>query len=180
MGNLRTATVAAVTLAVAAFMPASAQDTTPPSLPGGASALQETFADWQVACAAVQAGRNCAMSQVQSQQNGQRILAIELQAGEDGGATGLLILPFGLALEAGATLTIDSNPPIASLRFSTCLPAGCLLPVTFSAADIAALEAASTITANASSLDATQPLSLPISLKGFTAAYARLDELANG
>lgn len=179
MGHLCTATVAAL-FAMAAIMPTSAQETPPSSLPGGASALQETFADWQVVCAAVETGRSCAMSQVQAQQNGQRVLAIELQPGKDGGATGVLILPFGLALEAGATLTIDSNPPLASLRFATCLPAGCLMPLSFSAADIAALEAATTMTANASSMDAGQPVSLAVSLKGFTAAYARLGQLANG
>ncbi|MBN9047563.1 MAG: invasion associated locus B family protein [Rhizobiales bacterium] len=51
-----------------------------PFLPGGASSLQETYQDWQVACRIANGTRLCAISQQQTQQNGQRVLAIELAA----------------------------------------------------------------------------------------------------
>lgn len=45
----------------------------------------------------------CAISQTRAQQNGQRLLAIELNAPGGDGATGTLVLPFGLALDSGVT-----------------------------------------------------------------------------
>lgn len=51
----------------------------------------------------------------------------------DGSLASTLILPFGLLLEAGATLQDDDGQPLEPLRFSTCLPAGCVVPL--SAAD---------------------------------------------
>jgi len=73
--------VLAIAGAIAPLAPALAQDA--PSLPGGASSLQETFGDWRVACWVTDASRNCALSQQQARQNGQRVLAIELRACAD-------------------------------------------------------------------------------------------------
>ncbi|MBP1848072.1 invasion protein IalB [Rhizobium petrolearium] len=150
------------------------------TLPGGASSLQETYQDWRVACGVAQSGKVCSMSQVQQQQNGQRILAIELQPSKDGSVTGVLAMPFGLQLDAGANLKIDNNPPLPNLRFSTCVPAGCLLPVNFSAANVATLKTAATLNITAISLEASQPVNLSVSLKGFAAALERLNQLLKG
>src|SRR5262245_5086988 len=90
------------------------------TLPGGASSLQETYQDWSLACQGSPKAV-CAVSQQQTQQNGQRVLAVELRKGADGGVSGNLVLPFGLLLDAGATLQIDDGQPRAPLRFSTCL-----------------------------------------------------------
>jgi invasion protein IalB len=79
---------------------ASAQENT---LPGGASSLQETYQDWGLARQSTPKVV-CAVSQQQSQQNGQRVLAIELRRGETDAVAGNLVLPFGLLLDAGATL----------------------------------------------------------------------------
>lgn len=49
-------------------------------LPGGASSLNETYEDWRIACARQGNRKRCVLSQVQTQQNGQRVLAIELNA----------------------------------------------------------------------------------------------------
>lgn len=95
-----------------------------PSLPGGASSLQDTFGDWRVACQIVDTTRRCALSQQQARQDGQRVLAIELQSGPDNTVTGNLILPFGLLLNAGVSLQIDEQSPMDTQFFRTCLPAG--------------------------------------------------------
>ncbi|WP_083222795.1 invasion associated locus B family protein [Ensifer sp. LC163] len=42
--------------------------------------IVETYRDWRVACVQQGTDKQCAMSQVQTQQNGQRVLAIELSA----------------------------------------------------------------------------------------------------
>ena len=108
-------------------------------MPGGASSLQETYDDWQVNCRAVSGAKDCSMIQTQTRQDGQRMLAVELQVKSGGGASGILILPFGLGLDAGAALALDDGPPSAAARFSTCLPAGCVVPLAFDAKMVAAL-----------------------------------------
>jgi hypothetical protein len=40
-------------------------------------------------------------------------------------------MPFGLNLDAGAALKLDGKDLGKGLRFSTCLPQVCLLPVSF-------------------------------------------------
>src|SRR5262245_65857169 len=117
---------------LAALTPAAAQQN---GLPGGASSLQETYQDWSLAC---QGGESvvCAVSQEQTQQNGQRVLAIELRRSKGGALAGNLALPFGLLLDAGATLQIDDGAAFEPLRFETCLPSGCLVPLAFDTAAI--------------------------------------------
>ncbi len=154
---------------------AKAQDVSP--LPGGASSLQETFQDWRVACQVVEAKKLCAISQQQMQQNGQRVLAIELQAGPDGGGRGSLILPFGLLLDAGVALRIDdaSAPPPA--RFRTCLPGGCIVPLTLDAAIMRGMRAGAVLTITGKASDTGQDVVFSASLKGFAAAMDRLEAL---
>ncbi len=145
-------------------------------LPGGASSLQETYDDWQVNCRAVSGAKDCSMIQTQTRQDGQRVLAVELQMKSGGGASGILILPFGLGLDAGAALALDDGPPSAAARFSTCLPAGCVVPLAFDAKMVAALRSAKTVRVLTRRTD-DQEFLLAISLKGFAAALARLGEL---
>jgi len=88
-----------------------------PVLPGGASSLQETYQDWSLTCQSNGSNVVCAISQQQTQQNGQRIVAVQLRHNRNGGLAGTLILPFGLLLEAGATLQVDDGQPLDPLRF---------------------------------------------------------------
>lgn len=146
------------------------------SLPGGASSLQETYQDWSLSCQSAQKVV-CAVSQQQSQQNGQRVLAVELRGGAEGGISGNLVLPFGLLLDSGAVLQIDDGQPRAPLRFSTCVPAGCLVPLTFDAKTIAALRPGTALKIKVQNMD-KQEVTLSISLKGLAAALDRLKALA--
>ena len=163
-----------VCLSVPALGGVTAQDGA--ALPGGASSLQETYQDWLVSC--VQAnGKRCALSQ-RTQQNGQQLVAIELvPAGEGETATGTLVLPFGLALDAGVALQVDDNPAGAPLRFSTCLAGGCLVPLSFDAALLEGLRAGETLKLTSRAADSDRGVPLSISLKGFAAAFDRLSAL---
>ena len=164
---------------------ASGQPAAPPtsSLPGGASSLQENYQDWGVVCAqqpganGQPSGKRCAMTQQQvNQQGGQRILAAELKpAGANVEAT--LFLPFGLALDKGVTLQIDDGQVTQPYRFRTCLPAGCLVQLTFDAGYMTALQKGAALKIKAiADTGAEAPFSL--SLKGFGAASARLTALS--
>jgi len=148
------------------------------TLPGGANSLQEAHGDWRVACALHSGQKQCSVSQqVMDQDSRQRILAIELTASSPGQAEGTLVLPFGLALDKGITLQVDQAAAGPTLRFRTCLPAGCVVAVTFDANGIAALRTGTTLTVKATGED-TQDISLGVSLKGFASALDRIVALA--
>jgi invasion protein IalB len=157
---------------------AFAQDVT---LPGGASSLRESHGDWVVNCAVqAQNGRNvksCALSQEQADSNTrQRVLGIELKAG-DNKAEGILVMPFGLALDQGIAFQIDDSAFSPVQKFRTCLPAGCLVPVSFDARTLAALRKGTALNIKAVA-DGGKETPFTISLKGFPGAYDRTVALA--
>lgn len=166
---------AAMAAFVALSAPAVAQDAAS-TLPGGASSLQETYQDWSLACQGTPKAV-CAVSQQQTQQNGQRLLAMELGKSADGGVSGNLVLPFGLLLDVGATLQVDDGQPRAPLRFVTCLPGGCLVPLSFDAKTVAALRAGTALKIKVKAIDQKE-MTFAVSLKGLAAALDRLKALA--
>lgn len=149
-------------------------------LPGGATSLNETHGDWRVTCATQENVVRCAVSQVQvNNQNRQRVLSVELTAAEGGSsAEGTLVLPFGLALDQGVVLSIDEGEFQPPLRFSTCLPAGCLVPLTFNADAVTAMRAGTALNVKAAANGSGQEVNFSISLAGFTSALARAAELS--
>lgn len=149
-------------------------------MPGGASSLSETHGDWSVSCTAPERNARCAISQTQVQgQNRQRVLTIELSATEGGSAaSGTLVLPFGLNLDQGVVLSIDEGEFLPPLRFSTCLPAGCLVPLTFNQDAVTVMRAGTALKVKVAASDSGQEVNFSISLTGFTSALARAGELA--
>ncbi|QCI69530.1 invasion associated locus B family protein [Phreatobacter stygius] len=143
-----------------------------PSLPGGATSLQESHGDWVVGCAVQGNAKRCGLSQEQTnQQTRQRVLAMEMTPAGDR-IEGLLLLPFGLVLDQGVVLQIDDLPQGQPLRFRTCLPSGCLVPVSFDARQAVALRAGTALKARVLP-EGGQPSVLTISLKGLGPALDR-------
>ena len=152
---------------------------TPSTLPGGASSLQEAFQDWQVSCISQGGVKRCAMSQQQADATSrQRVLAIELSATGTEAASGALVLPFGLSLDAGAGIKVDEGLGVDGLRFRTCLPAGCVVPLTLQQDLLAAMRAGTSLKVTATPADGSRPVEFAISLKGFSAALDRTVALA--
>ena len=154
--------------------------TAPPAgtLPGGASSLQESFEDWQVHCAAQADAKRCTLSQEQANaQTHQRVLAIELGGGNSDKVDGILVLPFGLSLQSGATVQLDDTEVVASLKFRTCLPAGCILPFSFDTKTLAELRKGTALTINAVA-DGGAATNFKVSLKGFSGALDRTASLS--
>jgi invasion protein IalB len=152
----------------------------PETLPGGASSVQETYGSWIVSCRIVDSRKACTLSQVQrNQQTGQRSFAVELKPPRDGKTDGLLVMPFGLALSAGVKLTLDDKPlgPTPT-PFSTCVPDGCLVPVSFPTAATDSIKKAKTLTVSANPLGQGDPLTIAVALDGFAPALARTSDLA--
>ncbi len=152
-----------------------AQAVQPPTpLPGGASSLNETYKDWQVSCTLQGNLKRCSMSQQQvNQQSRQRMLAIEITTVATNKSEGILMLPFGLALDAGVKLQIDDGGTGQPIRFRTCLPAGCLVPLSFDAATVAGLRRATALKVIATA-DGGTATPFSISLQGFGTALDRI------
>jgi len=173
-GNLKAA-IYSLTLALACAPGVSAQEG--PLLPGGASSLTETYGDWHVACQVREAVICCAMSQQQLRQDGQRIVTVELKNAPDDTLAANFVLPFGLQLDAGATLRMDEQPAMAPLRFHTCLPAGCVVQANFDSATVTTLHGGTKLHVTTKTADTEQDFAIAISLNGFTAAFDRLKAL---
>lgn len=158
---------------------AVAQETGPELLPGGASSLTETHGDWTVSCRIAQQEEQpvqlCSLSQQQTDSQRRRTLAIELQPRDDW-IGGVMVLPFGLAVTQKVTLSIDETEQNFELPFSTCLPAGCLVPVTFDAAATKALRQGAALAITATVANGGE-VKLAISLAGLASALDRTREL---
>lgn len=161
-------------------LPAGTSLTPPPAplFPNGATSISETFGDWTVDCRAADGRKACLLSQSQGDnRSGQRVFAIELRGPRDGRSEGTILMPFGLRLENGAVLKLDDKDLGQGVRFSTCIPAGCLLPVSFPTVATDALKTGQRLTVAALSLSTHEAVSFNVSLNGFAAAFARTAQL---
>ena len=187
----RHAVTVAVALVLALGTPAAAQDQqggaakgdravpATVSLPNGATSISETYGDWNLSCAIADNRKNCLFSQLQgNSETGQRVFAIELQPPAGGQTNGVLLLPFGFRLEDGVKLKIDEQALGQGARFSTCVPAGCLAPVSFPTVATDALKRGTSLVVTANPDGGGEPATFIVSLAGFTAAMNRVAELA--
>lgn len=155
---------------------------TPPkpavSLPNGASSINETYGDWNVACRIDNGEKSCVFSQAQGDgKTGQRVFAVELRVPKDGRTDGVLLLPFGLKLDDGVKLKIDEQNLGQGARFSTCYQQGCLVPVSFPTVATDAMMKGTNFVVTASNLDGAEAATFTVSLNGFTAAFKRIVQL---
>ena len=156
--------------------PALAQQAT---LPGGASALNEMHGSWSVNCSLVEAGKSCAFSQTAANpQTGTALMAMELAAPTGNKAEGMLLTAFGLRLDAGIQLGIDGNLLGEAMPFLTCVQTGCLVPLNFDEVSLSAMKVGTKLEVTGVKVDDGQPVTVALSLAGFTAAFDRTAELA--
>lgn len=149
------------------------------TLPNGASSINESYGDWTVDCRIVERQKRCVLSQAQgNKETGQRVFAIELRSPAGGKTEGTVLMPFGLNLDAGALLKLDDKDLGKGLRFSTCGPQGCLLPVSFPTAATDAMRKGTKLVIASLNLSTNEPVTFNVSLDGFGAALARAADLA--
>jgi invasion protein IalB len=176
----------AAAIAIATMTTAQAQQpavhqpaTSAATLPNGASSVNETFGDWTVDCRIVERRKQCLLSQAQgNKETGRRVYAIELNPIVGGKIEGTILMPFGLNLDAGAVLKLDDKDLGKGLRFSTCVPQGCLLPVNFPAAATDAMRKGTKLVVASLNLSSNEAVTFNVSLNGFGPALARTTELA--
>ena len=149
------------------------------SLPGGASALNEAHGSWTVNCTLVEAGKDCAFSQTAGNpQTGSALVGLELAAPSGNKAEGMLLTAFGLRLDAGVQLGIDGQQLGQALPFLTCVQTGCLVPLNLDEVALSAMKVGTVLEVTGVKVDNGQPVTVTLSLAGFTAAYNRTAELA--
>ena len=148
------------------------------TLPNGATAINETYGDWNVDCRIANGQRLCVLLQSQgNSQTGQRVFAIELRTPKDGRAEGTILFPFGMKLESGAVLRLDDKDLGQGLRFSTCMAQGCLLPISFPTVAADAMKSGKALTVAALNLGNNEPVSFNVTLTGFAAALDRIAQI---
>ncbi len=160
---------------------AAAQDAKgdrPSVLPSGASSLTETFDDWIVSCASANGKTQCVASQTQTEhQNGQRVLDISLiPVQQDNVYHGNLILPFGLEFARGVTMQLDDGQIGKPFIFKTCVPTGCIVPMSLDKVAVDAMRKGTILKISAVSID-NQNIPFTVSLKGFGSAFNRASAL---
>lgn len=137
------------------------------------SQLSETYEDWSVTCIEVDGRPRCALSQRQLLKSGQHVLTLELRPGEDASLEGTLVLPFGLNLDQGVSLAVDQATGGKPSRFRTCLPVGCLVPLTLTRATVGLLRSGQALKIGAFASDSEKDVAFSVSLKGFAEAQER-------
>jgi invasion protein IalB len=175
--RLRPETVSACGAIIFSLLSAASAQQQVAALPNGASSLREVYQDWSVACSVRENTKICSLSQDQVQQNGQRLLAVEVQRRTDGSATATLLLPFGILLDSGVTPQIDDQPPLSPLRFRTCQPTGCLAVLSIDPPTLGKMREGSVLKLNVTTAAETQ-LTFPVSLRGLTVALDRMAALS--
>lgn len=180
--------LAALALCLLGGLPAAAQDAE--QVPGTVAAedglvpgdiyLVEQHGDWSRRCIFLPEEPNpCQLYQLLFDQDGNAVAefaAFFIPPTEEGAIAGANIMtPLQTLLPAGLALSVDGGPA-ARYQFLYCEVAGCVARAGFTEAEIDQFKrgtAATVIIVSALSPD--NPIGLPMSLTGFTAAYNALE-----
>ncbi len=165
----------AMCLAWTMATPAFAQEAKPADAKT-AEAKQPEGAPWMVNCSSAGATTDleCQVSQnLTESKTGQRVLTLTVRRqGEKGELALLLALPHGLYLPSGVSYQIDSGEK-ATAAVQTSDQNGAYAVVPLSSALLGALKAGTTLNIGMEALT-RKPLTIPVPLKGFTAAVDKM------
>ncbi|MGU3540302.1 invasion associated locus B family protein [Methylobacterium sp. A54F] len=142
--------------------------------PEGATSLSEVYGDWTVNCARANEAANCMVMQSQGDAKAaRRQFAIELSAPREGRATGLILMPFGLAIEPGVRFKLDEADLGKGAPFSSCSYEGCLVPISFPALATDTMKTAKNLIIQGQKPGGGEPLTITVPLAGFGQAFGR-------
>jgi invasion protein IalB len=176
----RTAPVVVLTIASMVVAVAMAQEAPKPAAPQADSPAMEKPANaWSVNCAS---GANAAAMECQMSQNltesktGQRVLTVTIRKQpKDGALAMLLALPHGLFIPAGATYQIDGGEK-KTVAIQTSDQNGAYAAVPLNADLIKVLKTGTNLNIGMESVT-RNPVTIPVSLNGFTLAIDKLDAI---
>ncbi|MFT8674960.1 MAG: invasion associated locus B family protein [Acetobacter sp.] len=147
------------------------------SLPNGVSALTETYQAWKVMCGAGTKGETCVVSQqVSDSKSHKNVMTIQFHSmGKT--TAGVVVLPLGVRLADGVIIRVDGKTLGKPFMFETCIPAGCLAPLTLDEAALGALQSSKKAEFSFSAATG-QHVALPITVSGLDQAMARMTTLS--
>lgn len=148
--------------------PAAAKPTA--TWPPGALSISESYGDWSLGCTRAPDGAtSCLLTQAQGDnKTGRRQFAIELKTPKDGRSEGLILMPFGLAIDAGVSFKLDEAVLGKGAPFVSCSSDGCLVPISLPtlATDAMRTAKALQVIGQKPGTDEPQPISVPLSTFG--------------
>lgn len=141
----------------------------------GSTYIAKTFDDWSLQCVHTEDGNDpCQMYQLLKDEKGNNVADISLVAltGSAKAVAGATIMtPLETLLTQGLVLKIDTNEP-RSYPFTFCAPVGCFARVGLTAEELATFKKGNKVSMTVVPVAAPDhPVTVAISLKGFTAAY---------
>ena len=148
--------------------------------PAGATTVSESYGDWTMTCVRPADKTACVVAQSQGDsKTGRRRFGIELKSPQDGQSQGVVVMPFGLAIEPGITFKLDEQVLGKGAPYSSCTGEGCLVSISFPTLATDAMRTAKVLTVTgrkttgATGIEAGEPASITVPLVGFSQAFDR-------
>jgi invasion protein IalB len=173
------------TPAAASARAPTAASASPALWPVGATSVSESYGDWTMTCVRPADRTACVVAQSQGDsRTGRRKFGIELKAPQDGQAQGVVVMPFGLAIEPGVTFKLDDQVLGKGAPYSSCTGEGCLVSISLPTLATDAMRSAKALTVTgrkttgATGIEAGEPASITVPLVGFSQAFDRARALS--
>lgn len=148
--------------------------------PVGTRTVSESYGDWTMTCVRPADKTACVVAQSQGDsKTGQRKFGIELKPPRDGQSQGVVVMPFGMAIEPGITFKLDDQTLGKGAPYSSCTGEGCLVSISLPALATDAMRTAKTLTVTGrksvgiAGVEAGDPASISVPLVGFPQALDR-------
>lgn len=155
--------------------PAAATPAAPVAVwPTGATTVSESYGDWTVSCVRPEAKVTCIVVQSQGDsKTGRRQFGFELSVPKDGRSEGVILMPFGMAIEPGVTFKLDEQALGKGAPYSTCTSDGCLVPISFPTLATDGMRNAKSLAIAAQKSGNNEPATIVVPLVGFPQAFDR-------
>lgn len=142
--------------------------------PTGATTVSESYGDWTVSCVRPEAKVTCIVVQSQGDsKTGRRQFGFELSVPKEGRSEGVILMPFGMAIEPGVTFKLDEQALGKGAPYSTCTSDGCLVPISFPTLATDGMRNAKSLTVSAQKSGNNEPATIVVPLAGFPQAFDR-------
>jgi invasion protein IalB len=147
---------------------------------GTQSYVREESQDWRIVCVETSLEHDpCVLNQILTDEGGNPTATVEIinLPGQEAEAGVTITTPLETLLSRQITMSVDDSAP-RQIGFTYCLQDGCRAQVGFSSQEINAFRRGNEAVMRIFPLVAPdQPVDLRVSLLGFTAGFARIEEL---
>jgi invasion protein IalB len=142
--------------------------------PVGASTVSESYGDWTMTCTRPSEKVSCIVAQSQGDsQTGRRKFGFELQTPTNGRSEGIVLMPFGLAIEPGVTFKLDEQTLGKGAPYTACNQEGCLVSISFPTLALDGMRTAKQLFVTGQKSGSSDPAIVTVPLEGFGQALDR-------